>query len=213
MSPPLTVWLAVLCVHVQTGALLASAAAASQMKVEKRFVTGGCDNRIRIWKSALTLPHHLTPSRPPPSHLLTPPPPPPCPLPPSPPYPFSPLSSLRQSDVDGSWEESLVFTNGASAPSHDDWVRDVAWAPSLGLPSNTIASASEDRSVALWYEGGNGEWSKGQVLRFEGGVWRVSWSVNGNVLAVSQGDQKVSLWKETGEGQWKQVSTEQAQNE
>ena len=106
-----------------------------------------------------------------------------------------------------------MFTNGAAVPSHDDWVRDVAWAPSLGLPSNTIASASEDRSVALWYEGGNGEWSKGQVLRFDSGVWRVSWSVNGNVLAVSQGDQKVSLWKETGEGQWKQVSTEQAQSE
>lgn len=149
---------------VKTGALLAAANAVSSMKVERRFVTGGCDNRIRIW---------------------------------------------RQSDADGSWEDQSVFSN--SDASHNDWVRDVAWAPSLGLPANTIASASEDKTVALWYEEMNGEWRRGQVLTFDSGVWRVSWSVNGNVLAVSQGDQKVSLWKETADGQWKQVSTEQQQ--
>lgn len=28
---------------------------------------------------------------------------------------------------------------------HEDWVRDVQWAPSIGLPGNTIASASQVR--------------------------------------------------------------------
>lgn len=30
---------------------------------------------------------------------------------------------------------------------HTDWVRDVAWAPNLGLPKNTIASAGQDGQV------------------------------------------------------------------
>ncbi|KAI7979410.1 hypothetical protein LOK49_Contig346G00003 [Camellia lanceoleosa] len=30
---------------------------------------------------------------------------------------------------------------------HTDWVRDVAWAPNLGLPKPTIASASQDGRV------------------------------------------------------------------
>ena len=30
---------------------------------------------------------------------------------------------------------------------HSDWVRDVAWAPNLGLPFNTIASASQVPSL------------------------------------------------------------------
>ncbi|KAL0461663.1 UNVERIFIED_CONTAM: protein transport protein SEC13A [Sesamum latifolium] len=33
---------------------------------------------------------------------------------------------------------------------HSDWVRDVAWAPNLGLPKSTIASASQDGTVVIW---------------------------------------------------------------
>jgi protein transport protein SEC13 len=33
---------------------------------------------------------------------------------------------------------------------HTDWVRDVAWAPNLGLPKSTIASASQDGTVVIW---------------------------------------------------------------
>jgi WD40 repeat protein len=33
---------------------------------------------------------------------------------------------------------------------HTDWVRDVAWAPNLGLPKCTIASASQDGTVVIW---------------------------------------------------------------
>lgn len=33
-----------------------------------------------------------------------------------------------------------------------DWVRDVAWAPSFGLPKNTLASAGQDGKVFIWTE-------------------------------------------------------------
>ncbi|XVF29216.1 hypothetical protein REPUB_Repub15cG0101600 [Reevesia pubescens] len=33
---------------------------------------------------------------------------------------------------------------------HTDWVRDVAWAPNLGLPKSTIASASQDEKETYW---------------------------------------------------------------
>lgn len=33
---------------------------------------------------------------------------------------------------------------------HTDWVRDVAWAPNLGLLKSTIASASQDGTVIIW---------------------------------------------------------------
>ncbi|GAA0157146.1 transporter [Lithospermum erythrorhizon] len=62
---------------------------------------------------------------------------------------------------------------------HNDWVRDVAWAPNLGLPKSTMASASQD----------------------------VSWSLTGNLLAVAAGDYNVTLWKEAVDGEWQQVTT------
>ena len=35
---------------------------------------------------------------------------------------------------------------------HADWVRDVAWAPSHGIPSHCIASCSEDKTCIIWTE-------------------------------------------------------------
>lgn len=45
---------------------------------------------------------------------------------------------------------------------HRDWVRDVAWAPNLGLPASTIASAGQDGRVIIWVESPPGTWE--QVL-------------------------------------------------
>jgi WD40 repeat protein len=36
----------------------------------------------------------------------------------------------------------------ATLPAHSDWVRDAVWAPNLGLPLNTIASAGQDGQVS-----------------------------------------------------------------
>lgn len=42
--------------------------------------------------------------------------------------------------------------DGATLAAHTDWVRDVAWAPNFGLPSNTLASAGQDGKVFIWNE-------------------------------------------------------------
>jgi len=119
----------------------------------KRFVSGGCDGRVKIWK-------------------------------------YSPQENK--------WSEETLG-------GHSDWVRDVAWAPSIGLPTNTIASCSEDKTLIIWTEEKN-SWKQSQKLEFAAKVWKLSWSVMGNILAVSQGDNKVSLWKETLDGDWKNLT-------
>jgi len=143
----------------QATAQFQQAQQAQALRVARRLVTGGCDNRVRMW---------------------------------------------RFSETDGEWSEQKVWNNNDNA--HTDWVRDVAWAPSLGLAHNTIASASEDRTVIIWTEDTAGLWKKHKVLQFKSKVWRVSWSILGNILAVSQGDNKVSLWKESLDGDWKNLS-------
>eukprot|EP00245_Coleochaete_scutata_P001017 TRINITY_DN11242_c0_g1_i1.p1 TRINITY_DN11242_c0_g1~~TRINITY_DN11242_c0_g1_i1.p1 ORF type:complete len:302 (-),score=35.49 TRINITY_DN11242_c0_g1_i1:727-1632(-) len=91
--------------------------------------------------------------------------------------------------------------------NHNDWVRDVAWAPNLGLPKNTIASASQDGTVVIWTQGKDDDNWVGSVMHdFKVPVWRVSWSLTGNILAVSDGNNAVTLWKEAVDGQWSQVT-------
>lgn len=46
------------------------------------------------------------------------------------------LLSFREG-ADGQWTEERRLEG------HKDWVRDVAWAPSIGLPHSTIASCSQ----------------------------------------------------------------------
>lgn len=90
---------------------------------------------------------------------------------------------------------------------HSDWVRDVAWAPNLGLPKSTIASASQDGTVVIWTVGRDDKW-EGKVLKdFGTPVWRLSWSLTGNILAVADGNNDVTLWKEVADGEWQQVSS------
>jgi protein transport protein SEC13 len=91
---------------------------------------------------------------------------------------------------------------------HTDWVRDVAWAPNLGMPRNTIASCGQDGRVLVWTQGEpGGPWAHALLADLKGPVWRVSWSVFGNVLAVADGTAAVTLWKEgPGDGQWAQLA-------
>ncbi len=88
---------------------------------------------------------------------------------------------------------------------HSDWVRDAAWAPNLGLPMDTIASAGQDGQVIAWTEQPDGSWARRVIQDFGVPVWRVSWSVAGNILAVSDGNNTVTLWKEALDGAWQQV--------
>eukprot|EP00958_Prasinococcus_capsulatus_P027132 scaffold5269_cov255-Prasinococcus_capsulatus_cf.AAC.4 len=45
-------------------------------------------------------------------------------------------------EASGQWRSDERFK-----AQHQDWVRDVAWAPNLGLPKNTVATASQDGTV------------------------------------------------------------------
>jgi len=140
---------------VTPGSLLNSSSPTSYVK---RFVTGGCDNLIKIWRFV---------------------------------------------EGENTWrsEETLEY--------HSDWVRDVAWGPSVGLPSNVIASCSQDGNVVVWNQDtntNNNTWTKRVLPKFNDVVWRVSWSITGNILAVAGGDNKVTLWKET-DNEWRCISS------
>jgi len=116
-----------------------------------------------------------------------------------------------------SWVEEEVLEG------HTDWVRDVAWAPNIGLPRSYIATASQDKTVLIWTKDSpTSSWAKTALDpsstytstggappppgKFPDVVWRVSWSLAGNLLAVSCGDGKVTLWKENLKGVWECVS-------
>ena len=94
--------------------------------------------------------------------------------------------------------------------AHSDWVRDVAWAPSIGLARTQIASASQDRHVIIWNSTDLTTWSPTILHTFDDVVWSVSWSSTGNILAVTGGDNKVTLWKENNENQWMCINDDAA---
>ncbi|KAL7532818.1 hypothetical protein ACHAXR_004871 [Thalassiosira sp. AJA248-18] len=110
----------------------------------------------------------------------------------------------------GGWEQE-GFESSVPEVGHKDWVRDVAWAPSVVPGRSVVASCSEDRTVIIWKQGGEDgdgkKWTPTVLHTFDDPVWRVSWSITGNILAVSSGDSTVTLWKEGLDGSWSQVST------
>merc|ERR1712164_173385 len=97
-----------------------------------------------------------------------------------------------------------LATVGGAEQGHTDWVRDVAWAPSIGLCNNILATGSQDHSVIIWHEMvQDGGAPPVYELKAKGTlpavVWRCSWSVTGSILAVSCGDNKVYLLKESAD--------------
>ncbi|KAJ2466428.1 GTPase-activating protein S13 [Coemansia sp. RSA 2320] len=116
-------------------------------------------------------------------------------------------------------EDKKTYESIRTLEGHSDWVRDVAYAPNIGLPRTYLASCSQDKHVFIWTQdvpagkastgqSGSAEWTCHQLTStpFPDVVWRVSWSMSGNVLAVSCGDNKVTLWKENLKGEWERIS-------
>ncbi|OMH86211.1 Protein transport protein SEC13 [Zancudomyces culisetae] len=112
-------------------------------------------------------------------------------------------------------ETSKTYELAHTLAAHNDWVRDVAFAPNIGLGRIYLASCSQDRTVILWSQelsstdasgsaATEGVWTRKPLTSqpFADVVWRLSWSLSGNVLAVSCGDNKISLWKEGTNGEW-----------
>eukprot|EP01105_Mastigella_eilhardi_P010626 TRINITY_DN2476_c0_g1_i3.p1 TRINITY_DN2476_c0_g1~~TRINITY_DN2476_c0_g1_i3.p1 ORF type:complete len:303 (-),score=73.94 TRINITY_DN2476_c0_g1_i3:150-1058(-) len=104
------------------------------------------------------------------------------------------------------------FVEQATLDAHRDWVRDVAWAPSIGMPYSCIASCSQDGVVIVWTQDASAAtWAQKELTKFAEPVWHVSWSITGNVLAVSSGQNKVTLWKESPDNEWKQIAAPEAE--
>lgn len=95
---------------------------------------------------------------------------------------------------------------------HRELVRDVSWAPSIGLPRAMIASAGQDKRVIVWSQdeddavADGADWAKFELPVFSAPVWSVSWSPSGNILGVASGDNTCTLWKEELDGTWRRVN-------
>jgi len=114
------------------------------------------------------------------------------------------VSIWHKNEVKGMWEpQNCLKDNGIV---HEGWVRDVAWAPSLGVPGATIASCAEDQKVWIWTENKNGLIEPTKRIDCKSKPWSVSWSIMGNILAVSEGSNSVSLWKESLDGLWQNLA-------
>ena len=81
---------------------------------------------------------------------------------------------------DGVWR-----AEGPPLAQHTGWVRDLAFAPNLGLPRTCIATAGQEGKVLAWIEEASnpGVW-KANVVKDYGKAkpaWSVSWSTAGSV--------------------------------
>jgi len=92
--------------------------------------------------------------------------------------------------------------------AHDDWIRDVAWSPSLVPDWHRFASCAHG-SVKIWTQKDGGDWTSVDLPHtWNDPVWRVSWSFTGHMLAVSAGEGDVTLWKAgIDTNTWSQVET------
>lgn len=87
--------------------------------------------------------------------------------------------------------------------NHSDWVRDVAWAPNVGLKHEMVASVSESDkdSIKIWTKKPDG-WENTEISI---GVpaWRVGFSPAGNILTVTTSENKTLLYKQAlGSEEW-----------
>eukprot|EP00644_Phytophthora_capsici_P002227 jgi/Phyca11/114959/e_gw1.27.71.1 len=91
---------------------------------------------------------------------------------------------------------------------HNDWVRDVAWAPNVGIPANVIASGSDDHTVRIWTQDeADAEWVSTVLHTFRAPIYRINWSLTGSVLSVAAGDDEVTFWKQRSNHEWTQMSS------
>ncbi|KAH0558855.1 GTPase-activating protein S13 [Trichoglossum hirsutum] len=164
---------------ISAGSLVSSGVPSSAVR---RLVTGGSDNQVKIWSYKYGV---------------------------SPAIRSSNLSDVRMLiDMSPCSPDLRSYNLETVLSGHTDWVRDVAWAPTV-LQKSYIASASQDKTVRIWTSDPSqpGVWNSKPLTNFDAVLWRVSWSLSGNVLAVSGGDNKVSLWKENLKGDWDLVKT------
>eukprot|EP00928_Gymnodinium_smaydae_P100691 TRINITY_DN993_c0_g2_i2.p1 TRINITY_DN993_c0_g2~~TRINITY_DN993_c0_g2_i2.p1 ORF type:complete len:392 (-),score=83.55 TRINITY_DN993_c0_g2_i2:78-1253(-) len=100
-----------------------------------------------------------------------------------------------------SWADQYHFPSG----EHCDWVRDVAWRPNAGIPSNTIASCADDGTVVIWEQAMAGQqWKRTAKWELGTSAWQCSWSMTGSILAVATSSNTVFTYQEAvkRDGTW-----------
>eukprot|EP00345_Euplotes_harpa_P000495 CAMPEP_0168317724 /NCGR_PEP_ID=MMETSP0213-20121227/61_1 /TAXON_ID=151035 /ORGANISM="Euplotes harpa, Strain FSP1.4" /LENGTH=187 /DNA_ID=CAMNT_0008318669 /DNA_START=376 /DNA_END=939 /DNA_ORIENTATION=+ len=90
--------------------------------------------------------------------------------------------------------------------SHDEWVRDVSFAPaSIGVAHARVVSGGEDSRVKVWKcAEGSEEWELETEILINEPVWRVEWNPMGSLISVCSGENNTSVYKEKslGSGEW-----------
>lgn len=109
------------------------------------------------------------------------------------------LVKIWRFDHPNKWTEEIVLEG------HSDWVRDVAWAPNIGMPKNMIASCSQDKTVIIWsHNEKTNTWVK-KVIEFPDALWKIEWTLTGDALAISCADNTISVWKENDDNNWEKI--------
>ncbi|KAG8814127.1 GTPase-activating protein S13 [Serendipita sp. 399] len=128
----------------------------------QRFITAGSDNLLKVWTlntTASTTGSSSGSFSTPGFDLTTP-------------------ANLGAGNSNTTWvlEETLE--------GHKDWVRDVAWAPNVGLPKSYVASCGQDRKVFIWTKEKEKKWER--VALNAGGL-------QGNENTEGESDVSISL--------------------
>lgn len=90
--------------------------------------------------------------------------------------------------------------------THNDWVRDAAWAPNVGMKHELLATCSES-GVKIWRKEAE-EWTEMKSLDVGAAAWRVCWSPTGNMLTVTTGENKTVMYRQAlGSDEWEFVSS------
>ena len=93
-------------------------------------------------------------------------------------------------------------------PPNTPCIRDINWAPNVGLPFTYLAASTDDGNIIVWRQDGiEGLWQHHLIDTGRNGdgvaVVRLHWSGVGSVLVSVWRDGKSAMWLEGNKGEWK----------
>eukprot|EP00828_Plagiopyla_frontata_P047765 TRINITY_DN8930_c0_g2_i1.p2 TRINITY_DN8930_c0_g2~~TRINITY_DN8930_c0_g2_i1.p2 ORF type:complete len:165 (-),score=29.43 TRINITY_DN8930_c0_g2_i1:114-608(-) len=115
--------------------------------------------------------------------------------------------------------QNREFTQIQQFQDHSEWVRDVAWNPSIGAIYDLVASCSDDQTVIIRsLDRKTQNLINSKILRFDGPVWHISWSLQGNMISVSYAannniDNICQIYQENVQGDWELVKSNFAEQD